>query len=152
VHAQAAIKHPSKARNVRFTANVLSARVLAEKIFWTKFAEMAVRRRNKIIAIVLLCVVFVAVVLYGLVSIRNQTQAALKAPIHDAKPINPPQTMETEPVSFTLTKAVTIQIPYGSLTLPVGTRLTLVTREDEDVIFRYVDGDYSIPISSTDLR
>jgi hypothetical protein len=111
----------------------------------------ASRRRNKVIVVVFFCVVFAAVVLYGIVSVRDQTQTALKVR-HDSKPKDAPHAMETEPGSFTLTKAVTIQVPYGSLTLPVGTRLPLVSREDEDVIFRYVDGDYSIPISSTDLR
>jgi hypothetical protein len=116
------------------------------------FSAKASRRRNKIIVVVFLCVVFVAAVLYGVVSIRDRTQTALKPRIHDAQPKDAPQTTGTDPVFFTLTKAITIQVPYGSLTLPVGTRLPLVSREDEDVIFRYVDGDYSIPISSTDLR
>src|SRR5439155_24259112 len=61
-------------------------------------------------------------------------------------PVALPETM------FTLTKSVSIQTPYGSVTLQRGTKLTLTSREGDNVRFRHVGADYEIPISATDLK
>jgi len=52
----------------------------------------------------------------------------------------------------TLTKPVSVQIPYGSTILPSGSKLQLLSRDGQNVDVRYLDARYTIPISSTDLR
>jgi hypothetical protein len=53
---------------------------------------------------------------------------------------------------ITLTRAVPVQIAYGSTTLPAGTKLQLLSRDQQTVDVRYQDSRYTIPISSTDLH
>lgn len=53
---------------------------------------------------------------------------------------------------FTLTKSVSIQTPKGNVELQSGSKLLITSREGDNVRFRYLDGDYEIPISATDLK
>jgi hypothetical protein len=52
----------------------------------------------------------------------------------------------------TITRPVTIVIPYGETTLPVGMKLKIVLRSPNSVTVRYLNGNYSVPIGSTDLK
>ena len=52
----------------------------------------------------------------------------------------------------TIMQPVKIKIPYGETVLPRGTQLPIVSQDATTVTVRYLDGTYSIPISSTDLR
>lgn len=88
--------------------------------------------------------------------------------IHSSAPkISPPPAIATPPpvvastpaaapnpsAQFvTLTRPVPVQVPYGSTTLPPGTKLQVLSREGQTVDVRYQDSRYTIPISSTDLR
>jgi hypothetical protein len=67
-------------------------------------------------------------------------------------PAPPPNPQKTNEQFATLTRSVTIQIPYGATILPVGTKLPVLSRDAQNVDVRYMDSRYSIPISSTDLR
>jgi hypothetical protein len=44
------------------------------------------------------------------------------------------------------------QIAHGSVTLQRGTKLAFISREGDEVRFRYLDADYKIPVSATDLK
>lgn len=62
-------------------------------------------------------------------------------------PVNPP------PAQFaTITRPVIINIPYGLTTLRPGMKLRIVSRTADAVIVQYLDGSYSVPITSTDLK
>jgi len=52
----------------------------------------------------------------------------------------------------TLTKTITIQVPYGTTLLQAGTRLPVLSRDSQTVDVRYMDARYTIPVSSTDLH
>jgi hypothetical protein len=52
----------------------------------------------------------------------------------------------------TLTQSVTIKIPYGQAVLAVGTRLPVVSHDEQQVRVRYLDSEYQIPTASTDLK
>ena len=51
----------------------------------------------------------------------------------------------------TLTRPVTIQIPFGTTVLKPGTKVPVLSRDAQSVDVRYLDSRYTIPISSTDL-
>ena len=53
---------------------------------------------------------------------------------------------------FTLTKSVSIQTPKGNVELQSGSKFLITSREGDQVRFRYLDADYEIPISATDLK
>jgi hypothetical protein len=59
--------------------------------------------------------------------------------------VSPPQLV-------TITQSVSVPLPYGTTVLPVGTRLAFVSRDGSDVRIRYAGGEYTIPISATDLK
>lgn len=73
-----------------------------------------------------------------------------------AMPTPPPVAPVAVPNSagqfVTLTRPVPVQIPYGATTLPPGTKLQVLSRDQQTVDVRYQDSRYTIPISSTDLR
>lgn len=56
------------------------------------------------------------------------------------------------PQVVTLTQPVKIKIPYGETTLPAGAKLSVVSQDAKTVTVRYMGGNYSIPITSTDLH
>jgi hypothetical protein len=70
----------------------------------------------------------------------------LVAPGHFAAPAAAPAVM------ITLTEPVTIQTQSGNVTLPVGTKLEFVSQINTKVHVHYLNSDYVIPISSTDLK
>jgi len=56
-----------------------------------------------------------------------------------------------QPEVVTLIKPVTIQIPYGQVTLPRGAKLPFVSRDAQSVTVRYMGEKYPVPVGSTDL-
>lgn len=52
----------------------------------------------------------------------------------------------------TLTKPVHVRVPYGSVQMPAGLKLPYSTRNDKTVRVRYLEAEYEVPISSTDLQ
>jgi hypothetical protein len=59
----------------------------------------------------------------------------------------------TEPPKFvTITAPVKIKILYGETVIPAGSKLPIVSRAATTVTVSYLDGTYTVPISSTDLR
>jgi hypothetical protein len=62
--------------------------------------------------------------------------------------LSPPQ----QPQFITIIKPVKIKILYGETVIPSGTRLRVLSRDAQTVTVSYLDGTYSIPISSTDFR
>lgn len=61
-----------------------------------------------------------------------------------------PQPSAASEQFITLTKPVTIQVPYGSTVLPAGTKLPVLSRDAQNVDVRYLNARYTIPISFTD--
>jgi hypothetical protein len=59
---------------------------------------------------------------------------------------------ETAQRYVTILRAVKIKIPYGETVLQRGMRLPVVSQNATTVTVRYLDGVYTIPIASTDLR
>jgi hypothetical protein len=78
----------------------------------------------------------------------EKTPVAAGAPVSVAAPRVAP----TPPQFVTVLQPVKIKIPYGETTLPRGTKLPIVSRGGQNVVVRYMDGIYALPISSTDLR
>jgi hypothetical protein len=65
----------------------------------------------------------------------------------------PPPQLSAAPQKFvTITRAVTIKIPYGETVLQPGTKLPFVSSDGAMVSVRYLDAIQSIPISATDLK
>ena len=52
----------------------------------------------------------------------------------------------------TLVQAVSVQLPYGAVTLPAGTRLEFVSSDSSEVHVRYMKTEQAIPISAVDVR
>lgn len=52
----------------------------------------------------------------------------------------------------TLTRQVTLKIPYGEIVLPAGKKLSAISRDNANVVIRFDGADHIIPISSTDLK
>ena len=73
--------------------------------------------------------------------------APLKSPVA-VTPIAPPRV----PNIITLTKPVSITIPYGIIGLRIGTKVQLLSRTSDKVRVRHDGIDYEIPISATNLR
>jgi hypothetical protein len=82
------------------------------------------------------------------------SQTASLAPTPSPSPTPAPVTLTpaTQPQFVTITAPVTIQIPYGQITLNRGTKLPFVSREAQSVTIQYMGKKYSIPIKSTDLE
>jgi hypothetical protein len=64
----------------------------------------------------------------------------------------PPAPDGTAQRYVTILRAVKIKIPYGETVLQRGMRLPIVSQDATTVTVRYLDGTYTIPIASTDLR
>jgi len=58
---------------------------------------------------------------------------------------------EVPPRFIILTKAISIALPSGSITVPVGTKLQLISQDGANVRIRHPAGDQIIPIVATDL-
>jgi len=79
--------------------------------------------------------------------------AASRAPQLSSPATTPtPQAASASEQFVTLTRSVTIQVPYGTTVLPPGMKLPVLSREGQSVDVRYLDARYTIPISSTDLQ
>jgi hypothetical protein len=61
-----------------------------------------------------------------------------------------PQTQSATPSAKFVT--ITQSVSVGGTVLPAGTRLEFLSKADADVLVRYKDGEYAIPISATDLN
>ena len=56
------------------------------------------------------------------------------------------------PQTVTLTQDVSIQLPKGNVVLRPGTTIQLIARNGANVQIRYMDANYEIPVSATDLK
>ena len=56
------------------------------------------------------------------------------------------------PQFATTTRPLTLEVPYGQIVLPPGTKLPIVSRKSDTVEVRYMDKIYPIAISATDLH
>ena len=82
------------------------------------------------------------------------------APPSAPAPSVPPATASVPPVAastasqkfVTITRPVTIKIPYGETVLQPGTKVPFVSSDGTTVRVRYLDEIQSIPISATDLH
>jgi phosphatidylserine/phosphatidylglycerophosphate/cardiolipin synthase-like enzyme len=83
---------------------------------------------------------------------ESDAVATNAAPAHAAdKNKTSPPSSETRKF-VTLIESVTIKIPFGETVIAAGTRLPVVSRDQEQVRVRYLDAEYSIPAASTDLE
>jgi hypothetical protein len=57
----------------------------------------------------------------------------------------------TTPSVITLTRPVSLKIPYGETTLPIGAKLELVSRASDSLTVRYMGADYVIPTAATGI-
>ena len=71
---------------------------------------------------------------------------------------NPPATSKSVPTvmplpsTVTLTRSISVKIPYGTVTLQPGAKLPLISRDGATVRVRYMDSEQIIPISATDFK
>jgi hypothetical protein len=90
-------------------------------------------------------------------TLRPQT-ITLRRPQATAAEITPRLAPSTPAASVqreqfaTITQPVTISIPYGRTVLRPGMKLKVVSRTNDAVVVRYMDGTYPVPISTTDLK
>ena len=75
---------------------------------------------------------------------------ATSAPPIATTPI--PQPTAASEQFITLTKPVTIQVPYGTTVLQPGTKLPVLSRDSQNIDVRYMNSRYAIPIASTDSQ
>ncbi len=72
--------------------------------------------------------------------------------------LTPPATSKSVPTvtpvpsTVTLTRSISVKIPYGAVTLQPGAKLPLISRDGATVRVRYMDTEQIIPISATDLK
>ena len=59
---------------------------------------------------------------------------------------------KSETPTLTLTQSISIQLPDGSVVLQAGTKMQIMARNGGNVQVRYMDAEYEIPISATDLK
>lgn len=85
-------------------------------------------------------------------STSSVPKVAVPAPTAMPAPVTTAAVPNTSAQFVTLTRPVPVQIPYGSTTLPPGTKLQVLSRDQQTVDVRYLDSRYTIPISSTDLH
>ena len=85
------------------------------------------------------------------------TPTATPVPATSPTPSPPPphlalQTPAPRPAFVTITRPVTIEIPYGKTTLRPGMKLPFVSRDAQNVTVQYLGEKFPVPIGSTDLR
>src|SRR5262249_11131537 len=78
------------------------------------------------------------------------THAAAPSPVAAAPPAPPPQA-QTYTIAV-LKRPTSFQFPHGNVTLPRGSQLVLVSRNDSEVIVSYRGQQQSVPASDVDLR
>jgi hypothetical protein len=74
------------------------------------------------------------------------------ADIFAAIQANTPPVAKAPARLVTLTQDVSVQLPYGTVTLPAGTRLEFVSSDSSEVHIRYMNTEQAIPISAVDVR
>jgi len=82
----------------------------------------------------------------------NAEEAPESAPSATQPNLATPIALPPLPETVALTQSVSIDLPYGKTVLPAGTKIQLVSRNGETVQVRYMDADYEIPNSATDLK
>jgi hypothetical protein len=65
---------------------------------------------------------------------------------------SPPATSTAQSQFVTITAPVPIDVLYGKTVIPRGARLRVVSQSNDSVVVQFLDGKYSVPISSTDLK
>lgn len=98
------------------------------------------------------------------VSATKTTEPAAPSPVIEASPpdtdataapaepaIATPQPTAPEPKEVTLTRSVTIKIPYGQTVLPRGLKLPVISSSAEKITVRYLGQVQTIPADATDL-
>ena len=80
-----------------------------------------------------------------------ETPAATPTATAAGTPAPVEQTPPAPPQFVTITRPVTIQIPYGQITLQRGTKLPLLSRDAQNVTVQYMGEKYQIPAASTDM-
>jgi hypothetical protein len=55
-------------------------------------------------------------------------------------------------VTVTLRQAISLQMQGSTITLPVGTKLEVVSRDSNEVRVRYMGTEHFVPISATDMQ
>ena len=89
----------------------------------------------------------------GAVAAAPASPTPVSTPVNLASPAAAiPQATSTPETFVTITRPVTIQIPYGTIVLQPGTKLPVLSRDSQNVDVRYMNARYAIPISSTNLR
>jgi len=78
--------------------------------------------------------------------------AAVTATVAPASNSAPTAPTIDQPKVATITRAVPIRVPYGSVQISVGTKLPYTVRGANTVRVRYMDTEYDIPITSTDVH
>jgi hypothetical protein len=76
----------------------------------------------------------------------------LGTPAPTVQPTPTPAPVTPAPQFVTLTRPVTIKIPYGETALPRGLKLPVVSRSGQTVTVQYLGQSQTIPLDSTDLR
>ena len=71
---------------------------------------------------------------------------------NETPPPTAPVDIPAPALMITLTEPVSIQTESGTVTLPVGTKLEFVSQLNTEVHVHYLNGDFFIPISATDLK
>jgi hypothetical protein len=74
------------------------------------------------------------------------------ADIFAATQANTPPATKAPARFVTLTQDVSVQLAYGTVTLPAGTRLEFVSSDSSEVHIRYMNTEQAIPISAVDVK
>ena len=70
-----------------------------------------------------------------------------------AESVTTPGTTSTPlPSSVTLIQSASVQVPYGTVTIPRGTKLHLLKREGANLKVDYLGKEQTIPAASTELK
>ena len=107
-------------------------------------------------------------IIFGIYTLHSQVEATDKARDNLRREIartdtflrlrNSPAPSETPPPApaptfmITLTAPVPIQTESGTVTLPIGTKLQFVSQINNKVHVHYLNSDYLVPLSATDLK
>ena len=81
---------------------------------------------------------------------RERDHAAEPSPVAAAPPPPPPQAQRY--TTAVLKRPTTFQLPSGNVTLPRGSQVEFVSRDELEVRVRYRGHQQSIPASDVDLR
>ena len=86
------------------------------------------------------------------VNVPSPAVAATPNSAAESIPAKPaPPVSDVSPKLVTITKPVTVRVPYGSVQIPAGMKLPYKTRNENTVRVSYMGADYDVPLTSTDL-